>query len=570
MLQTFRRIIETKKEWVLGAGLAAVVVATFWFGWGKMPMGDNTVELTYGLMAKAGQVPYRDFYVHVLPLTTYIAGAIEHTSLPIHLITILGVVNLLAAVAIVYGLGRVLRLSFWERVLGFLVLIGLYLTTLPTFNHHAFEVTLSGGTALSVLLVLQSTDRKKSWLYSALAALCAVGTFFLTQHIGLAAMATCPFVLLTDYCITRQKARLSSLYKVVVSEMVVMALFLSFFALAGISVVQMMHTAFFSAYGNYIGTYGYGTMWKSAADNAQHAIMKRIVATGSVPVVVTTSTVGGVAGSDFVPAGTILTTHLFDKIFLNKSASLYSAFTLVALGLIIVMVVHLIYLLIVQFRKKAVDPVLLVWVATLGTFLLASLLVYQINFSGFYFIIILWMYALRQTTFSLVKIVRLVSFGVVGLASAVLVISNLAIFHYEYATRQYFTSRTGNERVWLSPFYYHNFIEQFERMAAVVEQASTATTTFDAYPRASEVFYLLGKTPQKGTPMANFYHEGGHYQEVLSIATSSAMLVVFEPRFYGDALGDEHVFAMRVLQPALDTKFKLLLSSPFFKVYKRF
>jgi|GEM_PF-5249976 hypothetical protein len=566
MLVKYFEAIKRQRELVLMLIVFFYVGVMSYFVFGKMSMGDNTTELAYGQMVRAGLIPYNDFYIHIMPLTAYVAAFIETLRYPIHLINIITVLNLVFGATIVYGFCKILRLHFWEKIIGYGIFFGMYCITLLGFNHHSFDLTTAGAATLFLIYLLQTPNKKSIYIYSFVISVCGVSALFLTQHIGLAVLVSGPAVLIADYFINKNKERLFAFGTLVLMEILVFCLALGFFAWQNVPIGQMFKTAFLTGFSQYTGTYGHFAIWKDAFNNLlgglTHYLGGQIVA--STPISV------GVQPDNFVPAGTIVTANIFYKIFLNKVGLINTLANITILILVLWMVFQFVMEVIdIVQKRKVIDSVWLVWVVTLGTFLLASTVVFQINFSGFYYIFLLWLYVSRNSSFGLNKYVRnasLVIFAVLGLA---LMVGNLNILRYEHQTREYFISQMQNETVWLSPFYYRNFVSELSVVRGVLKSEMNSSTTFTAYPRASEIFYLLDKTPQKGTSMATFFHENGQYQSAVSIATSSDILVVYEPKFYGDNLGAEHDFAMNLIQNDLHKNFNLLHQSRFFQVYKR-
>jgi hypothetical protein len=74
--------------------------------------------------------------------------------------------------------------------------------------------------------------------------------------------------------------------------------------------------------------------------------------------------------------------------------------------------------------------------------------------------------------------------------------------------------------------------------------------------------------PINGFPLVSFYRPGGAYNATVEGAKNSDTVVIFEPKFYGSDLGEEHAFAMKQIQPALDEYFVLSFNSLYFKIYK--
>ena len=552
----------------LFSAIVIIILTTLFLTWGKMQLGDNTTELTYGTMIKAGMTPYKDFYLHVMPFTAYLARLIEGSKFPIHFTNIIGVINLIVAVIIVGCIGKILKLSFFERVLGFFIFLGVYTITLLYFNHHSFDITLSASVVMFVLFILKSAEKTKTRLFCVLAAIGAVTTFFVTQTYGLAAMVLGPFVLLLDFLLNKNKASARKLALLAVMEIITLSAVLALFALAGrISVAEMFKATFSTGYEQYTSTYGYGTIWRTSIQNIQSFSSKRFSKSATHNGVgVSQETVPITSEFLFKPA---LADNLFNKIFIKKSSLLNSFVSLASLVLMIVMAIQFCYMAGKQLAaKQPIDQFILVWGAIIGIFFASSILVFSLNFSGFFVIFLLWLYALHQMPLRLQKFLGDPAKLVFGFFGAMLLISNLAILRYEYKTRQYYVSKTANETVWASPLYTRDFVNQFKLLADVIDK-EPSSQKFAAYPRASEIYYLLGKVPPPGFPMVSFYRPGGAYSSTLNIAEKSDVVIIFEPAFWVADLGEEHRFAMRQIQPALDDNFNLFFSSEYFKVYKR-
>lgn len=554
------------KDFFLFLVVVTIVLLSLWFTWGKMQLGDNTTELVYGTMIRAGLTPYKDFYLHVMPLTAYLARLIEVGKFPIHITNIIGIINLIVATIIVGSIGKILKLSFFERVSGFLVFLGAYLTTLLYFNHHSFDITLSASVVMFVLFILKSSEKTKTRLFCALAAVGAVTTFFVTQTYGLAALAIGPFVLLFDFLLNKNRAILQKLLLLVAVEIIAMLTALALFGFVGrIPVAQMFKATFFTGYEQYTGTYGYGTIWRTSIQNIQSFYSKRLSKnTAYNDANVNQKMVSTSQASLSVPAD-----NLFNKIFIKKSSLLNSFFSLMSLVLIIMMAIQFFYMAGKQLTaKQPVDQFILVWGAIIGIFFASSVLVFSLNSSGFFVIFLLWLYALQQMPLRPQKFLGNPIKFAFGFFGALLLISGLAILQYEHKTRRYYVSKTANETVWASPLYTGDFVNQFNQLADVINSQSSSQQ-FAAYPRASEIYYLLGKVPPSGFPMVSFFRPGGAYGNTLSIAEKSDVVIIFEPTFWVTDLGEEHRFAMRQIQPTLDDNFNLLFSSDYFKVYKR-
>lgn len=551
-----------KQNYALFGFITIVVLCVSFFTWGKMQMGDNSVELTYGTMVKAGRIPYVDFYMHIMPLTSYVASLLLLTKLPIHAANFLGILNILAASLVVFASAYTLRLSFSEKMLSVLLFFGVYATTLPSFNHHSFDVTLSACVAFCVIGLIRAVSKKEIYIWAGAAALCSVANFFVTQTYGMASMALGLFVLFADYVLNKNKLSIHKLFVLLGAQLLFLFIFLgSFSSLGKISLQKMYESTFATGYQQYTGTYGYGTIWRTSIANVQSLYYKRFA-----PKKDTIQQSNTVAESeqevDLVPGG------LFYKVFLKKSSLLFSLFSLFGLVFIIYMALYIIYIFFKKIRyKEPVDPIFLLWVGMVGIFFASSILVFQMNFSVFFMIFVLWLFNAKQELNSKILFFNRMFNIIAGALAMLLFISNFTILYFDFKTRDYFLSKTKSENVWVPMSYYKSFSTQFRDLSSFLD-ANQETGSLTAYPRASEIYYLLGRIPPAGFPLVSFYRPGGAYEATLDGAESSRVVIIFEPKFYGSDLGEEHAFAMRQIQPALDKNFILSFSSDYFKVYK--
>jgi len=559
------KLLEKKEILFLLGCVALVVVCVAFFTWGKMQMGDSSVELTYGTMVKAGRIPYADFYMHIMPLTSYIASFLLMFDSPIHAANFLGVINVLAASLVVLVSVYILRLSFYEKILSTVVFLGVYLGTLPSFNHHSFDLTLSASVTLFIIFLIKATARRSIIIWAGMTALFSVSNFFVTQTYGLASMALGFFVLLADFILNKNKISVYKMYVLASIQVLCLVLFLGGFSVFGkIPLQKMYESTFATGYQQYTGTYGYGTIWRTSVANILSFYNKRVAPVQST--VQTDAVISGVSSD--LEKEFLLPEGLFYKIFLKKSSFLFSLFSLFGLMFIIQMAL---YALVVFFKKikhkEFVDPIFLLWVGTIGIFFVSSILVFQMNFSLFFMVFILWLYGIKQNhgTF-LSKFNGLVNMTAGGLA-VLLLISNITILHVDFKTRDYLMSKTKNENVWVPTSYFKSFATQFRQVSSFLS-AEPYADNLSAYPRASEVYYLLGRIPPVGFPLVSFYRPGGAYNATVEGAKNSDTVVIFEPKFYGSDLGEEHAFAMKQIQPALDEYFVLSFNSLYFKIYK--
>ncbi len=553
---------DRKQNYALFGLIVTVALCVGFFTWGKMQMGDSSVELTYGTMVKSGRVPYVDFYMHIMPLTSYVASFLLLAKLPIHAANILGALNIFAASLIVFASAHVLKLSFREKVLSLLLFFGVYTTTLPSFNHHSFDVTLSACVAFCLIGLIRAVSKKEIYIWAGVVAVCSVANFFVTQTYGMASMALGLFVLFADYVLNKNKLSIRKLFVLVSAQLLCLFIFLGSFVMFGkISLQKMYESTFATGYQQYTGTYGYGTIWRTSITNVRSLYYKRFAPAKDVVQQSNTAVEFG-QEPDLLPEG------LFYKVFLKKSSLLFSVFSLFGLFFIIYMAIYIVYIFLKKIRyKEPIEPVFLLWTGMVGIFFASSILVFQMNFSVFFMIFVLWLFNVKQEMNGKFLFFNNVFNVVAGGLVALLFVSNFTILYFDFKTRDYFLSKTKNENVWVPMSYYKSFSAQFRDLSLFLDAGQEAGS-LAAYPRASEIYYLLGKIPPAGFPLVSFYRPGGAYGATLDGAENSKIVIIFEPKFYGSDLGEEHAFAMKQIQPALDKNFTLSFSSAYFKIYK--
>lgn len=555
-----------KKDVYLWLGIFFLTAIVLLFNWGKMQLGDYSTELANGLMIKSGLIPYQDFYIHTMPLISYLSAFFEIFNFPIHLVNLVGVFNFFITLVIILYLSNLLNLDYKNKILGIVAFLAIYSNSITSLTHHSLDVVLFGMVTVGVVaLIKKDYSVKYFWQAIVVVSLCSVADFFITQHIGLAAMVLGPLVLIVDYWWNKNRDSLMLFKKLFISELIFLMLALFLFGFVGrVSLSSMFESTFVKGAGQYSQTYGYGKIWKTSLMNLESAYYKYLVHKpvdfSNVSPDLKTAPILDVSSKP------LPSKNFFTKIFLYKSALLYSIFNLAVSLFVVIMTLWCLIIVVKNLLlKQYIDPIFLIWGASLGVFLLSSIMVFQINFSAFYCLLLFWLYSLHyirnsyiKTFFNIVKYTFLIFAFFIAL-------SNFTVLGFEYYTRQYYVSRVGNERVWTSPFYYHDFVDQFNEILPIVDKEFLAQIA--TYPRASEINYLLNLHPKAGSTFVAFYRPGGEVSDSVKTILNSDLAIIFEPRYFG--LGEEHNYAMDIVKPALNQNFIILFSNKYFKIYKR-
>jgi hypothetical protein len=519
--------------------------------WGRMQMGDSSIDLMNGTMIKEGFVPYRDIYFYATPGTAYLSALVQTLSgQPIHVINILGAFVLFTGMVLVWSLGKRLGLSLIQRVVVLFLLVGLQGTVFTDFTHHAYDIVLSY--AVIFLLFEYLTVPKRSYLF--LIGILSSLTFFVTQQVGLALICLTPSVLVAKYLQDRRKDLAVGALKVFSFEILLTSLFVLLLVFVGKISLPSMISDFSGSVKTYSQFYTPFSVWRDPIRNVQHTLAKF---TGKE-----TNSSGEVATIENTAGGSEVVLPSYVKIITDRGTLVYSLMSLVSMVLITVLYIVVGYSIFKKIRSHQVisDACIILAFLLIIFFAEASVGVFQLNFSMVAVMFVIAFSFFRTEGYLLLKRSFEYVLFVVGIVYMVL---SFGVIVAENSTKTFISAGENGESVWVSEFRYSGLASSLNSLKRDLEKTPERILI---YPRASEIYYIVNKIPTGSAVTLAYSHPVSVFEEAAEKSQKSPVIVIFHPA----ANSPELQYSMNFVDPVLKTLFQQQRKDEYFTVFRHF